>query len=314
MSIEERNESFTEYIKELILDKDSVEETVLANAVVKYGKSNTTILNRMLNEVEKYLFECFFDSLISFPSPMPMCDDFDEVHPDDRGYPLDALLKEMESFPYFQTLETEEQEGRLWHAKICLEGQFFSRSSIEREYEDKYDIRLWLMTKSIISEEIKHLDKPHSKKEYSEIPDKDTIKNSPQNANSTISSSHPEKSDDSDNINKGELYNFDINKIMEIYEFCIENKVFNASITQSIFIEAVHKANFRDIYWTEHTIKCRLKYIIYVTSTIAYDNWYYNAVESINSAKTQCSGANIPDDFKKKAQKLIKKLTSKEQV
>lgn len=66
------------------------------------------------------------------------------------------------------------------------------------------------------------------------------------------------------------------------------------------FLEAINKADFSVIYSAKGTKKTKVQYLIYALSRhIDNEHWYTKTSESIKKTPTQCSGANVPDKWKK---------------
>ncbi|GAB6395253.1 MAG: hypothetical protein MdMp024_1565 [Bacteroidales bacterium] len=108
---------------------------------------------------------------------------------------------------------------------------------------------------------------------------------------------------------KPQQYTVDTGKITAVYDFCIETNVISDSISEVDFINAVSKADFKPIYETAK-LKHKCKYIIYVLSFLINNpmrsQWYKDTAHSINTEPNKCSGANVPGDWKKDANKSIK--------
>jgi hypothetical protein len=103
-------------------------------------------------------------------------------------------------------------------------------------------------------------------------------------------------------------YDFDMGKVAKIYEFCIDTVISN-SITKTDFINAIVNADFADIYRDaeQKKAKGKCKYIVFVLNYTIKEHaseWYLKAAHSINTEPTKCSGINVPDKWKKQADKL----------
>lgn len=101
-----------------------------------------------------------------------------------------------------------------------------------------------------------------------------------------------------------QTYFINLAKASVLYQFCIEEEVINSSLSQEKFMEAIYSADFKDIYeGSEKKTKC--KYVIYRLSLIVdKKDWYSKAAQSINCKPTECSGANVPFDWKKQVNEL----------
>jgi hypothetical protein len=103
-------------------------------------------------------------------------------------------------------------------------------------------------------------------------------------------------------IENPKRYKFDILKVTDIYNFCINTNVISNSILNVDFINAVDSADFTPILFDGEKSKC--KYIIYILSKIISPEWYLAAAHSINTEPNRCSGINVPCEWKKQANAL----------
>lgn len=92
-------------------------------------------------------------------------------------------------------------------------------------------------------------------------------------------------------------YNYDENKILDIYNFC-KGEVFNISLGD--FTAAIEKADFSKIYSSENILKNKFAYSISVIKKfINSTEWYKKAANSIGEEPTSCSKKSVPKDWKK---------------
>ena len=127
----------------------------------------------------------------------------------------------------------------------------------------------------------------------------------------TNKTEQPKTINDEESEGKAQQNQFSLNAaiIERIYNFCISTKVLDRDEISNIdFINAVHSANFKELFDADGTKKSKLAYIIYVLSHhVVGRDWYYTASASIGKTTSRCSGANVADDdgsWKKEANKL----------
>lgn len=95
-------------------------------------------------------------------------------------------------------------------------------------------------------------------------------------------------------------------KVAEIYNFCIETKVFTSTITLTDFISSIVSTDFKEVFNISGTIKSKLKLVIHALSYDFGNDWYRLSASSIGVTPSQCSGANVPSDEWRKQLNAIK--------
>lgn len=98
---------------------------------------------------------------------------------------------------------------------------------------------------------------------------------------------------------KKEHYSFEIDPLLmsRFYRMC-NNDVFKTDL--STFSDAISKGDFSVIYQAKDTLKTKTQYLIYVLSRhIDNEQWYTKTAGSINKTPAQCSGANVPEGWRK---------------
>jgi len=307
---------FQEYLNSLIIvDKDDNPYDATQNrskkdlrcAVFKYGQSKIFILNDMLEDVDRYLFEGFCYSLTAPPFHWHYDENGNVLKLDEiiTDYTLDDCMKDLKNFPHFQTLSEDEQDDKIKLVKNCHEDRLLNKDSVHCEYHLKYrDLK---KIRPLIIEEIEQLtNRPRSFDNNCDIPNEATADAYLENTASTITSGNPDMSNSTDFIRKGKLYNFDIQKISNIYHFCIEAEIIDDSITEVFFLNAVENTDFKKIYANAENknAKGACARVISITSKYVKprDTWYKKTAQSIDTEPTKCSGRS----FNTKQQKLAK--------
>ncbi len=100
-------------------------------------------------------------------------------------------------------------------------------------------------------------------------------------------------------------FEYDHAKILEVYKFCTKHIFAEDEVEFHQFTTSVAKANFREIFDKTGTKKSKLLYIICVLADIL-DNgdWYKRAAKSVGKTPSRCSGVNVNERWKIKADKL----------
>lgn len=100
-------------------------------------------------------------------------------------------------------------------------------------------------------------------------------------------------------------FEYDHAKILEVYKFCTKHIFAEDEVEFHQFTTSVAKANFREIFDKTDTKKSKLLYIICVLADIL-DNgdWYKRAAKSVGKTPSRCSGVNVNERWKIKADKL----------
>lgn len=107
--------------------------------------------------------------------------------------------------------------------------------------------------------------------------------------------------------NRGELVisAFDNSLLLNVYDFCIETGVFLDSTDLAKFMQYANNAQFGYLFILEGTVKSKLKYTIsFLSKKTKNDEWYKKAANSIDFEPSDCSGANVPEDWKIKLNKI----------
>lgn len=91
-----------------------------------------------------------------------------------------------------------------------------------------------------------------------------------------------------------EVINNNIQKINEIYSFCIRTSVFQCTLQD--FLNCISKANFSELFNDVETTKSKLKYTIYALSKVIRDDWYKQSAQSLSLRPEHCSGVTISDE------------------
>ena len=117
---------FQEYLNDLIIEDEdnslfdatqNVSEADLYTDVLEYGKSNITMLNSMLKDVDRYLFEGFCHSLSAPPFHWPIDKEGNELELKDfelsPDLTFDECLEFVKNHPHFQTLDEKLQNEKI---------------------------------------------------------------------------------------------------------------------------------------------------------------------------------------------------------
>lgn len=100
-------------------------------------------------------------------------------------------------------------------------------------------------------------------------------------------------------------------KLNEIYFFCVDEKVF-AEVDNYEFHECITKIDFSKFFTDKVIRKNKFKYIIYRLHLIINDStWYKKAANSIEVIPKNCSGANVPEEWKEMINDLLKAKNKK---
>lgn len=103
---------------------------------------------------------------------------------------------------------------------------------------------------------------------------------------------------DIENQQGREEYIFDNALLLKVYNFCIENKTF-IDVNFVDFIRNVNNAEFKSLFDLRGTVKSKLKYTISFLSKKTNREWYQKSARSIGLSPSDCSGANVSEDWKK---------------
>ncbi len=100
-------------------------------------------------------------------------------------------------------------------------------------------------------------------------------------------------------------FEYDHAKILDVYKFCTKHIFEEDEVKFHQFTTSVANANFRGIFDKTSTIKSKLLYIICVLADIL-DNgdWYKRAAKSVGKTPSRCSGVNVNERWKIRADKL----------
>lgn len=105
-----------------------------------------------------------------------------------------------------------------------------------------------------------------------------------------------------------EAINNNTQKINEIYNFCKETGALKCDYQD--FLNYITKADFSEIINNkEKATKSKLKFTIYTLSYIVGDDWYSKVVQSIDSAKSICSGVTIDERWRNNILRIAKPKT-----
>lgn len=106
-------------------------------------------------------------------------------------------------------------------------------------------------------------------------------------------------------------FEYDRKMIIRVYDFLIDEKVFNCEI--DVFISCVKTANFKDIF-IKGNIKNKIKCLIFKLYEVGSmdENWYTKATDSINVSKNHMHSNELSKEWKDKLMdKILHSTTEK---